>query len=106
MLYTGLFLGSISGAGAEGLKNKHFLELTDNQKKAWINAMIDTLGFVAGYQDIEQTKCIWNWYYKDERNKNGLIIGYMEKYPDKAPPLLLITLTEKACGSYATLKKV
>lgn len=63
---------------------------------------IDTLGFVAGYKDKKQGKCVWDWYYgeKDLPKKRGLIEAYMRQYPDRSPSHILIAMTEQACGRY------
>lgn len=87
---------------AEGMKNKDFLELTDDQKKHRIYAMIDTLSLIAVLKNKEQGLCVAKWYYNDTKKKNGLILAYMNKYADSSPSNLLITLTENSCGEYVT----
>lgn len=90
---------------AEGFNNSDFLLLKDEEKKLWLLSSIDTLGFVAGYKDTEQGRCVWEWYYKDVSNKNGLILAYMGENPDKSPSAILIALTESACGVYVRGKR-
>lgn len=87
-------------AVADSFKNKDFLVLNNDQKKYFMRSAIDTLGFVAAYKDRKKGRCVWEWYFKDITNKNGLIEAYMKKYPEKAPSLVLIALTEKDCGQY------
>lgn len=63
------------------------------------------LGFVAGYKDKEQGRCVWEWYYQDMADKNGLIEAYMEKYPENVPSSILIALAEEACGAFVRVDR-
>lgn len=85
-------------AFAESFKNSDFLELKENEKKYWILASIETIWQVQTHKNKVIAQCIADWYYKDVANKNGLLIGYAEKYPDHTPTTVLVTLLEKACG--------
>lgn len=85
---------------ADGFDNKGFLSLENAQKKFWIDGAIDTLGHVAAIKSKEQGQCVYDWYYNDTANKNGLILASMTKYPDHTPSAILIALTERACEKY------
>lgn len=85
---------------ADSVTNSDFLGFTNEQKKAWLNSAIDTLGFVAAYKNKDQGRCVWEWYASDVAKKNGLIEAYMKQHPDKSPSAILIGLTENACGAY------
>jgi len=70
------------------------------QKKAWLGAIVETLWQVAGQTDNKAGQCISDWYYTDTAKKNGVILNSIEKYPDYTPSVILIALTEEACGRY------
>lgn len=84
----------------EGFKNEDFLELNNDQKKFWLTGAIEALVHVAAAKSEEQGKCVYDWYYTDTPQKNGLIIVSMETYPDSTPGAVILALTERGCGTY------
>lgn len=87
-------------SNAEGFNNRDFLAMSDVQKKFWLSGAIDTLGHVAAIKSKSHGKCVYDWYFKDTANKNGLILASMEKYPDHSPTTVLMALAKRACGTF------
>ncbi|NQY65101.1 MAG: hypothetical protein HRT38_15510 [Alteromonadaceae bacterium] len=85
---------------AEGFTNKQFSQLTNDQKKHWLRSALDTLGIVANLYDEKIGACVFNWYATDTSAKNGMIEHFLKRNPDRMPSVILIVLTEDACGAY------
>ena len=85
---------------AKGFNNRDFLAMPDVQKKFWLSGAIDILGHVAAIKSKSQGKCVYDWYFKDTANKNGLILASMKKYPDHSPTTVLMALAKRACGTF------
>ena len=106
-LIVGLVLLSIPYVHAESITNDAFLKMSQEQKYYWVLSTIDTLGFIAGYKNKEQGKCVWAWYYQEDDlpAKRGLIESHMRQYPDRSPTEIFIAMTEQVCGRYVRPNK-
>lgn len=85
---------------SEGFKNRDFLLLEDEQVKYWLTGAIEALYHVAAAKSEEKGQCVFDWYYTDTPQKNGIILGSIEKYPNSTPSAVLLALTELECGTY------
>ena len=71
------------------------------QQKGFLDGAMHTLWQVAAQKDTDIGQCVYDWYYADEQAKtNGLIFKSMEQYPNERPTVILMALTERACGRY------
>lgn len=75
--------------------------MEDVKKKFWLHGAISALSHAASIKNIEEAKCIDEWYFNDKiAEKNGLIIASMEQYPEHAPSTILLALIELDCDVY------
>lgn len=101
MLYTGLIFTLPALADEAQFTNKDFLQMPDAHKKFWIQGAMRALGAVSARNNTQHGKCVTDWYFGEKQaDRNGLIIGSMEKYPSYSPDVIFIFLTEQACGKY------
>lgn len=90
-----------SGAQSQAFTNKDFLQLPEMQQKGFIDGAVSTLYQMAAQESAEIGQCVYDWYYGDKRaERNGLILRSMEQYPDNLPSVIIVALTENACGRY------
>jgi len=86
---------------AKGFTNQDFLIMPELQQKGFLDGTIHTLWQVAAQKDADIGQCVYDWYYEGEQAKtNGLIFKSMEQYPNERPTVILMALTERACGRY------
>lgn len=86
---------------AEGFNNKDFLKMPPIRQKFWLNGAMDTLAHVASFKDKTIGQCVVDWYFGEKHaQRNGLIFASMEKYPDHTPTVIIVALTQRACGVY------
>ena len=85
---------------AKNFDSKDFLAMPDVQKKFWLSGAISTLSHVAAYKSKSHGKCVYDWYFKDTANQNGLILASMAKYSTHTPTTILIALTKRVCGDF------
>lgn len=90
---------------AEGFRGKQFLEMPPEQQQYWLNGSIGTLVYIAAFKKAEIGQCVNDWYFKEKRGeRNWLILESMKKYPDHQPVVILVALTERACGKYTKIE--
>lgn len=86
---------------AEGFNNRAFLLMPQEHQKYWLNGAIDSLAHVAAFKKKDIGQCVIDWYFGDKHaQRNGLIFASMERYPDHTPIVVLVALTQRACGTY------
>ena len=100
-----LLFANVSFASGDDADNsftaKDFLQLSDEQKKFWIEGAVDAYGQVAAAKSNDLGKCVLQWYYGDKiAERNSLILASMKKYPDIIPSAIMLALTERACGTF------
>lgn len=75
------------------------------QQKFWLGGAMETLVHVAAFKGKKIGQCVNDWYFGDQQVKrNGLIFASMKKYPDHTPTVILLALTQKACGRYLVVE--
>ena len=88
-------------ASADGFNNRDFLQMQPEQQKFWLSGAIDTLVHVAAFKDKQIGQCVTDWYFGEKTaERNWLILESFKKYPDHTPTVVLLALTQKACGKY------
>jgi hypothetical protein len=96
---TALVLLATPNTFAQEMKNHEFLELPDIAKKFWIQGAIQLMASTVNFYDKKQGQCIIDWYYKgNTAQKNGLLLGSMNKYSDATPTVTVIAIVELSCG--------
>lgn len=84
---------------AKGFTADDFLAMPNVHQKFWLSGAVDSLNHAAGKQDKAYGACIVDWYFGDQQTeRNALILASFKKYPDIAPSIILMALTEKSCG--------
>lgn len=85
----------------EGFRSKHFLEISDEHKKFWLDGAITAFAHMAATKNQTLGKCVYDWYFSEKiGERNWLILESMKKYPDATPTAVLLAITERECGAY------
>lgn len=90
---------------AEGFSSREFLEMQPENQKFWLSGAIDTLGHIAAFKGKVVGQCVIDWYFGEKvGERNWLILESMKKYPEQTPTVILVALTERACGKYTDVE--
>ncbi len=77
-----------------------FLGKSEGQRVWWYMGAFAILGDLVEQTNKEQADCIWNWYFKEPEKKRMLIEETMRKFPEYAPPSVVLSLLYRDCGKF------
>ncbi|OKL42920.1 hypothetical protein [Pseudovibrio exalbescens] len=88
------------GYAAEEFTSEEFLKWDEDIRRSYIQTTMITANLIAQDNDVDQSKCIIDWYNADRREREDLIYGLMEKHSQFHPVAVIIAVFEKQCGSF------
>ena len=89
-----------TGANADTLTTKKFLEWTPESQKGFVVTATMMAGLIATENRTEQAKCIDDWNAAHEKDGFQPVIEAMRTYPDYHPIAIVSAVIEKACGDF------
>ena len=81
-------------------KNSWFLKNDEGQRIWWYMGAFTSLGHIVSQSDPKKADCIWNWSFKEPKEKQKLLEETMRKYPDHSPSGIILALLYKDCGKF------
>lgn len=77
-----------------------FLKQPEFNRSSYIRVSLMAANMIAIDNDKEQADCIGDWYFADQKGRDELIYGMMEKHPDYHPMAIILAVAERECGSF------
>ena len=87
-------------SSAEIFKGSEFLTWKSDSQHFYIENTIGVASLIATRNDSEHAKCIEDWYYSSQDEKDAIILDVMKKNPDYHPRGVILSILEKKCGSF------
>ena len=97
IMFNGLLPEKAAALTANDVLNK----MSSAEQTAYISGVVEGLAqarWIKDKPDQSGMTCIYNWYYKGEKDVDRRLNVWFEKHPDKPANALLYVLIKKECG--------
>ncbi len=96
------FLMNANAATAQAYhyKSNRLLSFSEGQRDWFYTGSFMSIGHVVSMSNKAQGTCVWDWYFKNPKEKIPVVEEALKAFPDHSPTAIFIGLLEKDCGKF------
>ncbi len=88
---------------AAGFKSQDVLAWSETNQSWYFEVSVTMAASIAAQNTKGQSKCVYNWYFQNGKRiatRENAVRDAMARYPDYHPQAVILSLLQKACGSF------
>jgi hypothetical protein len=90
-----------SSAAQESFKSSDFLKHPAESQRGYISSSVMMAALIATQNNRSQASCLDEWGAKYREDGFAPVLEAMRRFPDYHPSAVVISVLQKACGSFS-----
>lgn len=93
---------------AEGFKSQDVLAWSETNQSWYFEVSVTMAASIAAQNTKGQSKCVYDWYFQNGKRiaaRENTVREAMTQYPGYHPQAVILSLLQKACGSFRYANK-